>query len=111
MSSRIDVELTSTRDDGTWTWRAAGARQPKGVLDAALLPPEPKLGQILKVEVATGLDGLEVVAVIPPKASRSEPERLQLLGSGRADEPLVTTVLAPKGRGGDRRVPSEPGRW
>jgi hypothetical protein len=104
MSSRIDVELTSTRDDGTWTWRAAGARQPKGVLRASLLPPDPKLGQVLRVEVETGLDGLEVVAVVPPKkTTRSEPERLQLLGSGKADEPLVTTVLAPKGRGGDRR--------
>src|SRR5207248_303059 len=67
MSSRIDVELTSTRDDGTWTWRAAGARQPKGVLRASLLPPDPKLGQVLRVEVETGLDGLEVVAVVPPK--------------------------------------------
>ena len=32
MSSRIEVELTSQREDGTWTWRAAGARQPKGVV-------------------------------------------------------------------------------
>ena len=31
MSRRIEVELTSSRDDGTWTWRAAGAKQPAGV--------------------------------------------------------------------------------
>ena len=30
MPRRIDVELTSERADGTWTWRAAGAKQPKG---------------------------------------------------------------------------------
>ena len=39
MSRRIDIELTSSRDDGTWTWRAAGAKQPKGTLDADLLYP------------------------------------------------------------------------
>ena len=33
MSRRIEIELTSTRPDGSWTWRAAGAREPKGVLD------------------------------------------------------------------------------
>ena len=34
---RIDIELTSSRPDGTWTWRAAGARQPKGVVSASVL--------------------------------------------------------------------------
>ena len=33
----MEIELTSTRPDGTWTWRAAGARQPKGELDGGLL--------------------------------------------------------------------------
>ena len=37
MSRRIEVELTSQRDDGTWTWRAAGAKEPKGTLDGDLL--------------------------------------------------------------------------
>ena len=37
MSRRIELELTSRRDDGTWTWRAAGAKKPKGELDGALL--------------------------------------------------------------------------
>ena len=44
MSRRIEVELTSRRDDGTWTWRAAGAREPKGLVDAALLPAEFSVG-------------------------------------------------------------------
>ena len=35
---RIDIELTSSRRDGSWTWRAAGAREPQGVVDASVLP-------------------------------------------------------------------------
>ena len=31
VSRRIEIELTSARDDGSWTWRAAGAREPRGV--------------------------------------------------------------------------------
>ena len=50
MSRRIDIELTSTRADGTWTWRAAGAQKPKGVLDGALLPAGAAVGQVLKAE-------------------------------------------------------------
>ena len=38
MSRRIEIELTSARPDGTWTWRAAGAQRPKGVLDGSILP-------------------------------------------------------------------------
>ena len=32
MSVRIEIELTSSAPDGSWTWRAAGAREPRGVL-------------------------------------------------------------------------------
>ncbi|RMH76621.1 MAG: hypothetical protein D6683_09835, partial [Actinomyces sp.] len=102
MARRLDIELTSSRDDGTWTWRAAGARQPRGVLDGALLPEGAGVGDRLRVEVEDFIDGLTVTAVIPPKAPRREPERLELLGSG-SDQPLVTTQLAPKrGRRGRR---------
>ena len=34
MPRRIDIELTSALADGSWTWRAAGAKVPKGTLDA-----------------------------------------------------------------------------
>lgn len=100
MSHRLDVELTSNRDDGTWTWRAAGAKQPKGSLDGSLLYDGAKVGDVCKVEAETLIDGTEIVAVIPPKTkARKEPELLEILGSGRPSE-LVTTQLAPKGRGG-----------
>src|SRR6185503_8666870 len=103
MSRRIDVELTSSREDGSWTWRAAGARQPKGVLDGALLPAAAAVGDVLRADVETDIDGTTVVAVLPPKVKKVDPDRLEIIASStRGDQP-VTTTLAPKGRGGDRR--------
>lgn len=102
MARRLDIELTSTRDDGSWTWRAAGAKKPKGVLDGALVPDGVGVGDVVKVEAEAYLEGLEITTVFAPKAARKGPETLELLGSGR-DEPLVTSVLAPKGKGRGRR--------
>ena len=101
MARRLDIELTSDRGDGQWTWRAAGAKQPKGTLDGALLHSGAAVGDVVKVEAEADLDGLTITTVFAPKGPRKEAETLQLLGSGR-DEPLVTQVLAPKGRGRGR---------
>ncbi len=100
MSHRIDVELTSERGDGTWTWRAAGARQPKGVVDGALLPSEVKVGDVLRAEAEAELEGIVIIAVTPPKKKgRSEPERIEIVGS-RSEEAGVTAQLA---RGGKKK--------
>src|SRR5262245_3860295 len=100
MSRRIDIELTSARDDGSWTWRAAGAREPKGTIEGALLTAGAAVGDVLRVEIEGYLDGLSVVAVVPPRAARSEPERLELKNT-RADEPLVIAAVT-GGRTGER---------
>jgi len=100
MSHRIDVELTSDRGDGTWTWRAAGARQPKGVVDASLLPPEAKVGDVLRAEAEAELEGTVIVSVTPPKKKgRTEPQRIEIIGS-RGEEAGVTAQLA---RGGKKK--------
>ncbi len=101
MARRLDIELTSDRGDGQWTWRAAGAKQPKGTLDGSLLPAGTSVGDVVKVEADADLDGLTVTTVFAPKGARKEAETLEVLGSGR-EEPLVTQVLAPKGRGRGR---------
>ncbi len=101
VARRLDIELTSDRGDGHWTWRAVGAKLPKGVVEAELLPSEAAVGDVLKVEAEADLDGLVISMVFSPKGPRKETARLELLGSGR-DEPLVTQVLAPKGRGRGR---------
>ena len=108
MPRRIDIELTSAREDGSWTWRAAGAREPKGTIDSGILPADASTGQVLRVEVEGHLDGIEVVNVLPPKAPRSEPERLELRSTA-TEQPLVTSTLAPR-RSGERGERGERGR-
>src|ERR687892_589373 len=100
MSRRIDIELTSPRDDGSWTWRAAGAREPRGTVPGALVPSGSQVGNVLRAEIDGYLDQMSVVAVLPPKAPRREPERLELRGG--TDRPLVTTTLV-RERPGERR--------
>ena len=96
---RMEIELTSTRDDGQWTWRAAGARQPRGTVADVLVPEGTTVGDVLRVEVEQFMDGIEVTSVLVDRVERSEPETLEVLGSGQ-NEPLVTTKLA--GRRGRR---------
>ncbi len=110
MSRRIDIELTSQRDADTWTWRAAGAKEPKGVLDAALLSKlmgEPKPGDRLRAEADFEIDGIFISEVLPLKArsGRPESERLEIVGKSFKDG--VTTQLSKKGkgRGKDRKGP------
>jgi len=99
--SRLDVELTSQRGDGTWTWRAAGAKQPKGDLDGSLLPEGTKIGDILKVDADIAIDGIVVTAVLPPQKARHEPQRLHVIGPSRR-EGGVTASLVTKGGHGER---------
>ena len=107
MPRRIDIELTSSRDDGTWTWRAAGAKAPKGTVAGAVLPSGAKVGDVLKVDAEFFVDGIEITGVVPTKGARKEPERLELIAPVGKDEPLVTTTLASRGR--DDRGPRREG--
>ena len=114
MATRIDIELTSRQDEGkTFTWRAAGARQPKGAAEASLFPEGASVGDEFKVETEMDVDGIRVTSVIPAKGK--EPKKVETLELiARDDEPLVTQVLAEKGRGrggdrGDRRGPRREG--
>ena len=109
MSRRIEIELTSSREDGSWTWRAAGAREPRGTVDNAILPGGSKVGDVLRVEIDGYLDALSVVAVVPPRADRAEPERLELKTSAPPDQPLVTTALV-RGERSDRDRGERSGR-
>src|SRR5688572_12766805 len=90
MPRRIEVELTSARDDGTWTWRAAGARQPKGTLDGALLFDGAKVGDVVRADADFDIEGITIVAVLPPRGERTEPERLEIVGPARPTEAVTT---------------------
>ncbi|MCU1463963.1 MAG: hypothetical protein JWO37_4038, partial [Acidimicrobiales bacterium] len=101
MATRIEIQLTSARDDGTWTWRAAGAREPKGVVEGKLLPSGCAVGDVLRAEADVDLEGITVLSVLPPKGKRSEPERLEILGPPREFQP-VTSTFVPKAERSER---------
>lgn len=102
MSRRLEVELTSKQADGTYTWRAAGAKQPKGSLDGSLLYEGAAVGDVIRADADFAVDGVFITNVLPPKKkSRPEAQKLEILGSGR-DEGGVTTQLVGK-RGRDDR--------
>src|ERR1700728_4421464 len=128
MSRRIDIELTSQMGDGSWTWRAAGARQPKGTVEAALVPPGEAVGAVLRADVEIGLEGIEILSLSAAKAPRSPEKvegRIEVKGTPKR-APDVSVILAPgsgkrrrdddgersreRGRGGPRRGPEGEGR-
>jgi len=91
MSRRIDIELTSALADGSWTWRAAGARKPNGVVDDSILPAGSAVGDLLKVEVEQMLDGIEVQSVIKGRDKVDDANVLALLPSDRPFEAVIET--------------------
>jgi hypothetical protein len=126
MSRRIDIELTSKTGDGSWTWRAAGARQPKGTVEAALVPPGEAVGAVLRADVEIGLEGIEILSLTAAKPARSPEKaegRIEVKGTPRR-APDVSVILAPGSekrrrdddgenrdrRGGGRRGPDGEGR-
>ena len=123
MSRRIDIELTSQTADGSWTWRAAGARQPKGTVTADLVPSGEAVGAVLRADVEIGLEGIEVLSLTAAKPARSPEKtegRIEVKGTPKR-APDVSVILAPGsdkrrrdrdddgerkgGRGGSRRGP------
>ena len=91
MSRRIEIELTSARPDGTWTWRAAGAQKPKGVLDGALLPKGAAIGMILKADAETEMDGTSILSVTQGKAKAEKAGVLEMIGSDKPFEAVIET--------------------
>jgi hypothetical protein len=113
MSRRLDIELTSNRNDGTWTWRAAGAKSPKGVVREEILGTDLRVGRIFKVEAEMDIDGIEVIAVVAGREKNQKFDTLEILGSGREFEP-VTQKLARRDKGprkdkGPKRGPKTDG--
>ncbi|HXZ82192.1 MAG TPA: hypothetical protein VED84_00385 [Acidimicrobiales bacterium] len=93
MTRRLEIELTSSRHDGTWTWRAAGAREPRGVIAGKLLEDGAKVGTVLRVEAEFELEGITVVSVLPARERVESQERIELAPTKSATSGLVTTSL------------------
>ena len=127
MSRHIDIELTSQTGDGSWTWRAAGAKQPKGTVEAALVPPGEAVGAVLRADVEIGLEGIEILSLAAAKPAHSPEKtegRIEVKGTPKR-APDVSVILAPGSdkrrrdrddgerrdrRGGNRRGPGGEGR-
>ena len=101
MTRRIDIELTSDRGDGSWTWRAAGAKLPKGSLDASLLYDGASVGDVVRADADFALDGVYIDAVLPPKGRSGRPEAQRLEFAPSSFEGGVTTTWKER-KGGDR---------
>jgi hypothetical protein len=103
MSRRIDIEITSLNGDVA-TWRAAGAKLPKGVLNASLVDGGPVVGNVYRADIEQYMEGIEVLSIMAPKtASPLDPrhERLELIPSAKQGPDVIVTY-APKGRGARR---------
>jgi hypothetical protein len=100
MSRRIEIEITSLNGDVA-TWRAAGAKLPKGVLQASLVPGGPVIGGVYRADIEQYMEGIEILSVTAPKtASPVDPknERLELIAEPKKGPDVVVTYAA-KGRG------------
>jgi hypothetical protein len=109
VSRRIEIELTSQLSPEEWTWRAAGAKLPKGTLPSSILYPGAKAGDIARAEADFGIDGITILEVLAPKGKRGQAaptNLLEVVGPKREDK-LVTSQLVDRkersGRKGPRR--------
>ena len=64
--------------------RSRQAREPRGVVEGDLLSSGAKVGDVVKVEADVDLEGISILHVLGDRNQRTEPERLELLGSPEA---------------------------
>ncbi len=116
MPTRIDIELTSVSGDGSWTWRAAGAREPKGVLDGSILPAGAAVGDQLRAESEQNVEGIRILSIVPPKQKAERNDVLELLPSSDFEPGHPTaiwtrsTIRAVNGRAAAGTIGDETGR-
>ena len=100
MSRRIEIEITSIGSESA-TWRAAGAKLPKGTLPLSLLPSGAKSGDVFRADADQTMEGVEIVALLPQKTASPRKETIALIPQKKQAED-VTVTYAPKGGRGRR---------
>ena len=110
MSRRIEIEITSMNGEVA-TWRAAGAKLPKGSLAATLLPSGTAVGTQFRADVEQNMEGVEVTAILPLKTASPldlRGERIEIVAKAPTG-PDIQVTYAPKGgkarRDGDNPRP------
>ena len=112
MPRRIEIELTSRNGEGAFTWRAAGAKQPRGTVSTDLLPGGVGVGDVVRAEVASGLDGLEIVAVLRPQEKDDDrpSNRIELLDAPRRGPDVSVSYASGRSRRDGTEAGSHRGR-
>ncbi len=115
MSSRLEIELTSKQDESTWTWRAAGAKQPKGTVSSEMLYDGAKVGDVCRAEAEFEIDGITLLHVSAPAGKRSDSaKRIHVVGPQRDFTPITSQLAGrkdrPKGKRRDRDDRDRKGR-
>ena len=90
--AKIDVEITSQRENGDWTWRAVGAREPKGTIENALLPDDVKVGAKFSVVTEHSLDGLVIKKVLNKKQASEKGKTLETVSYTHLTLPTILLV-------------------
>ncbi len=105
MSRRIEIELTSSSPDGSWNWRAAGAKNPKGVLDGSILSSSHKVGDVVKADADFAIDGITILGVVAGKQRVEKLERIEILPSDKPFQAVMETKAPRSERSfsGDKR--------
>lgn len=110
MTRRMDIEVTSTRPDGTFTWRQAGARAPKGTGPADVLPSDAKIGDVLRADIEMDMDGPVILTVAPIKQRERNVTLLAITGSGAEFKPVTEVSTNRRTKRDDRRKDGKGGR-
>jgi len=101
MSRRIEIEITSINGEAA-TWRAAGAKLPKGSLATSLLPSGTKAGAEFRADVEQNMEGVEVLAVLPVKSSSTldlRGERITIVAKAPTGPDIQVTYASKGGKG------------
>jgi hypothetical protein len=73
------------------------------VLDGSILPGGAEVGDQLRVETEQDIDGIHVLAVVPPKEKAARTDLLELLPTDEKFEPVVQQRVPGRRDDGDRR--------
>jgi hypothetical protein len=90
----MEIELTSSRDDGTWTWRAAGAREPRGIIDGKVLSAGVHVGDVVRVEAEFELEGISILAVLQQRERSKDPDRIELAPRLNVEGSVTTSLVS-----------------
>ncbi len=101
MSRRIEIEITSINGEVA-TWRAAGAKLPKGSLATSLLPSGTSAGAEFRADVEQNMEGVEILAVLPVKSASPldlRGERITIVAKAPTGPDIQVTYASKGGKG------------